>query len=803
MTDQLFGVWYARMLGLEAGDAMALAPPADIGRAAPDDLRQERPRLRPGRHGRGQRPQGRRLPAPPPAGRRGLGRHGLRLRRPPASSKAWWTRACTRPTVSTTSSGARAARATSSRRPRPTSIPSETLWNDPDAKYGDKLFRAMKYMRPGAVWALYEALLKKPVLNGYLGLRSHEREETAPGLDPRGRGPRRRGRGRSSGSSSDRAGPRPRRSSRLWSRRGVAKPNVILVTLDTDPGRPPVLLRQRRSSRRPISTPWPPGARCSSRRPRRRPLTLPAHCTILTGMYPTFHGVRVNGNTALSEEQTTLAEVFAGAGLPLRRLHRGLRRRRPLGPQAGLRALRRPARPAAGASTSTSARSSGRATRSWTRPWPGSTGPRTRRSSPGSTSTIPTPPTSRPSPTAPNTRGAGPGRALRRRGRLHGRADRAPRRLARAHRPRPLDRPRPRRRPRRGSGQPRRERPRLLRLRLRRPRAPHRRRAARRARGASAWPPRSRRPTSSRPSSELAGLAGAGETQGRSLVRSMLKPGLRPRRPGLRRVDGPEHPVRLEPAPRPADGPLQAHRRAEGRALRPRPRPRRDDQPAGRGSRDRPGPEGRARRPWSSETEKGAPSPQAANLDKDTMERLSALGYVGTPVAARKASGEAGPPADPKDKFAVFQKVTAAGELVTEEKYAEAMPLLEAALAEEPGIPQALLVPGDLLQGDGPERRRPRSKLDLLLKSDPENVQGLISPGQHPPRRGPERRRGGPLQAGPERRREEHPGPRSSSGRSTWACSISARPCRTSSGRSTSSPRSTGPASTSPPVSSA
>jgi uncharacterized protein (DUF608 family) len=39
--------------------------------------------------------------------------------------------------------------------------PDETLWNDPAGKYGEKTFRAMKYMRPGAVWALYEALLKK------------------------------------------------------------------------------------------------------------------------------------------------------------------------------------------------------------------------------------------------------------------------------------------------------------------------------------------------------------------------------------------------------------------------------------------------------------------------------------------------------------------------------------------------------------------------------------------------------------------------------------------------------------------
>ena len=38
--------------------------------------------------------------------------------------------------------------------------PDETLWNDPAAKYGEKTFRAMKYMRPGAVWALYEAIRK-------------------------------------------------------------------------------------------------------------------------------------------------------------------------------------------------------------------------------------------------------------------------------------------------------------------------------------------------------------------------------------------------------------------------------------------------------------------------------------------------------------------------------------------------------------------------------------------------------------------------------------------------------------------
>ena len=31
-------------------------------------------------------------------------------------------------------------------------------------------------------------------------------------------------------------------------------------------------------------------------------------------MYPTYHKVRINGNTALNEEQTTLAEVLSARG---------------------------------------------------------------------------------------------------------------------------------------------------------------------------------------------------------------------------------------------------------------------------------------------------------------------------------------------------------------------------------------------------------------------------------------------------------------------------------------------------------
>ena len=126
------------------------------------------------------------------------------------------------------------------------------------------------------------------------------------------------------------------------------------------------------------------------------------------------------------------------------------------------------------------------------------------------------------------------------------------------------------------------------------------------------------------------------------------------------------------------------------------------------------------------ETSRGAPTPQAANLDKETIEKLSALGYIGAPVATKKASGKAGPLADPKDKFPVFQAVTAAGALVLEQKYSEAVVKLESALQEEPMIPQALLVLSTCYVELG-RTEEAKAKLDLLLKEDPENVPALIS----------------------------------------------------------------------------
>jgi len=127
------------------------------------------------------------------------------------------------------------------------------------------------------------------------------------------------------------------------------------------------------------------------------------------------------------------------------------------------------------------------------------------------------------------------------------------------------------------------------------------------------------------------------------------------------------------------------------------------------------------------ETGRGAPAPQTANLDKETVERLAALGYIGAPVAPKK-TGEKGTAslADPKDKLAIFESIQRAGEMIMQDNYAQAVELLEKSLKEDPNIPQALLLLATSYVELG-KREEAKVRLDLILKDNPESVQALIS----------------------------------------------------------------------------
>jgi arylsulfatase A-like enzyme/tetratricopeptide (TPR) repeat protein len=124
------------------------------------------------------------------------------------------------------------------------------------------------------------------------------------------------------------------------------------------------------------------------------------------------------------------------------------------------------------------------------------------------------------------------------------------------------------------------------------------------------------------------------------------------------------------------------------------------------------------------DTSKDAPAPETADLDRETVERLAALGYVGAPATARK-SDPSRPLADPKDKLGVFSAVQQAGELIVRDKYEDAARLLETALREDPTMPQARL----MLAGSYSELDRSaeaRAQFDLVLQDDPGSVQALV-----------------------------------------------------------------------------
>jgi uncharacterized protein (DUF608 family) len=159
MTDQLFGVWYARMLGLEADDDMAIVPPVEAARA----LRTIYEKNVLG-YGKGV------LGAV-----NGRKADGTQLRSQ-QGDEVWVGTAYAFAANLVLDGLAGEAMHTAYglyhvvyspfgqgyffKTPEAYLDPDEILWNDASKTYGERTFRAMKYMRPGAVWALYEALLK-------------------------------------------------------------------------------------------------------------------------------------------------------------------------------------------------------------------------------------------------------------------------------------------------------------------------------------------------------------------------------------------------------------------------------------------------------------------------------------------------------------------------------------------------------------------------------------------------------------------------------------------------------------------
>ena len=125
------------------------------------------------------------------------------------------------------------------------------------------------------------------------------------------------------------------------------------------------------------------------------------------------------------------------------------------------------------------------------------------------------------------------------------------------------------------------------------------------------------------------------------------------------------------------------------------------------------------------ETSRDAPVPEAANLDQETLERLAALGYVGTSRPAGRSGGGSKAMADPKDKLEVFITVQRAGELMVNGDYAGSAKALELAIKQEPTMPQARLMLGSSYAELG-RTNEAKAQFDQVLKNDPQSIQALI-----------------------------------------------------------------------------
>ena len=85
-------------------------------------------------------------------------------------------------------------------------------------------------------------------------------------------------------------------------------------------------------------------------------------------------------------------------------------------------------------------------------------------------------------------------------------------------------------------------------------------------------------------------------------------------------------------------------------------------------------------------------------LDREAMEKLAALGYIGA-GAETPATNESASLADPKDFIALFDRLRQANSAVRESRFDEAIPILKGVLAEDPRNAFATLVLGSAYMG--------------------------------------------------------------------------------------------------------
>lgn len=116
----------------------------------------------------------------------------------------------------------------------------------------------------------------------------------------------------------------------------------------------------------------------------------------------------------------------------------------------------------------------------------------------------------------------------------------------------------------------------------------------------------------------------------------------------------------------------------------------------------------------------------SANLDQDTINKLASLGYAAMVQHTTDEQNKKKSLVDPKIKFPIYQLIESAASKISDEHYEEAITVLNELLIKEPETPQIrLLLASTYLS----LKNIPLAKknLDVVLKENPNNIQALVA----------------------------------------------------------------------------
>ncbi len=126
------------------------------------------------------------------------------------------------------------------------------------------------------------------------------------------------------------------------------------------------------------------------------------------------------------------------------------------------------------------------------------------------------------------------------------------------------------------------------------------------------------------------------------------------------------------------------------------------------------------------ESENNSQKADSANLDKETLSKLATLGYIGTSNNKTTSLAENRKLPDPKDRVTLFNMISMASEYISEKNYDKALGILEEVVERDPKNPQIRLLLASSYMHEK-KYAEAKSQLDTILKKNPESIKALIT----------------------------------------------------------------------------